>query len=168
MTENLVVRSALPRILARQGLTVADLVRRIEAKGVHFDKKTIYRLAQGEVLRTLNVSAVAAIGRALKLRDPGKLLLWTVAASSKPRLQRIDAETQARLDELMAKNTEGVLKPAERRELEQLGRRVEKLSLENANLLANHASEGKTRGTRGQRRRGNSATARRRGPAPVV
>ena len=48
--------------------------------------------------------------------------------------------TQVRLDELMSKNTEGTLDDAERRELDQLGRMVEDLSLENARLLASHHS----------------------------
>ncbi len=80
---------------------------RIEESGLHFDKKTTYRLASGEPIRTLNLPVVAAIGRAPKLGDPGQLILWTPAASPSPRLRRVNAETQTRLDELMAKNTEG-------------------------------------------------------------
>ena len=45
MAEKLLVRSAVPKFLARQHLTVADLVRRMEDGGFHVDKKTIYRLA---------------------------------------------------------------------------------------------------------------------------
>lgn len=168
MTENLTVRSALPKILARQRLTVADLIRRIEESGLHFDKKTIYRLASGEPVRTLNLPAVTAIGRALKLRDPGKLLLWTTASSPRPQLRRIDAETQARLDELMAKNTEGSLSTTERRELEKLGRQVETLSLENAHLLASHASGRKPGVARGQRREIKPDAARRRGLTKTI
>ena len=70
------------------------------------------------------------------MSDPGKLIIWATT----PRLQRIDAATQERLDELMGKNTEGTLNAAERRELDKLGRLVEKLSLENARLLASHGS----------------------------
>ena len=128
MAENLAVRSALPKILARQRLTVADLVRRIEESGFQFDKKTIYRLASGEPVRTLNLPVIAVIGRVLKLRDPGKPILWSSALSPSPRLRRINAETQARLDKLMAKNTEGNLTTIERRELERLGRQVESCS----------------------------------------
>ena len=162
MTENLAARSALPKILARQRLTVGDLVRRIEESGFHFDKKTIYRLASGEPVRTLNLEAVAAIGRALKMRDFGKLILWTPALSPSPRLRRINTETQVRLDELMSKNTENSLTTTERRELEKLGRQVEKLSLENAHLLASHTSRKKAGVRRGQRRKGKPDAARRR------
>ena len=59
--------------------------------------------------------------------------------SSSPRLahlRRIDASAQARLEHLMTKNTEGTLEPEERREMEELGRMAETLSLENARLLA--------------------------------
>ena len=48
---------------------------------------------------------------------------------------RIDSVTQDRLDDLMSRNTEGKLKPGERRELESLVETVERLSLENARML---------------------------------
>ncbi len=140
MVEKLLVRSAVPKFLARQRLTVADLVRRMEDSGFRFDKKTIYRLASDAPMRNLNMPVVAAIGRVLKLSDPGKLIDWSTSLGQPSRLQRIDADTQARLDELMGKNTEGTLDTAERRELGKLGRLVEKLSLENARLLASHGS----------------------------
>ncbi len=140
MAEKLLVRSAVPKFLARQRLTVADLVRRMEDSGFRFDKKTIYRLASDAPVRNLNLPVVAAIGRVLKLSDPGKLIDWSSSLGQPSRLQRIDADTQGRLDELMGKNTEGTLDAAERRELGKLGRLVEKLSLENARLLASHGS----------------------------
>ncbi len=140
MAEKLLVHSAVSKFLARQRLTVADLVRRMEDSGFRFDKKTIYRLASEAPVRNLNLPVVAAIGRVLKLSDPGKLIDWSTSSAQPPRLQRIDAGTQARLDELMGKNTEGTLDAIERRELDRLGRLVEKLSLENARLLASHGS----------------------------
>ncbi len=140
MAEKILVRSAVPKFLARQRLTVADLVRRMEDSGFRFDKKTIYRLASDAPVRNLNLPVVAAIGRVLKLSDPGKLIDWSTSLGQPSRLQRIDADTQARLDELMGKNTEGTLDAVERRELDKLGRLVEKLSLENARLLASHGS----------------------------
>ena len=74
MTEKFTVRSAVPKFLARQRLSVADLVRRMEEQGFRFDKKTIYRLASDAPVRNLNLPVVAAIGRVLKLSDPGKLI----------------------------------------------------------------------------------------------
>ena len=61
------------------------------------------------------------------------------ARTSSPRLahlRRIDAATQARLEHLMTKNTEGTLEPEERREMDELGGLAESLSLENARVLA--------------------------------
>lgn len=143
MAEKFTVRSAVPKFLARQHLSVAELVRRMEEQGFRFDKKTIYRLASDAPVRNLNLPVMAAIGRVLKLRDPGKLIDWSVASGQPPRLQRVEAATQGRLDELMGKNTEGALDAAERRELDKLGRLVEKLSLENARLLASHGAAAK-------------------------
>ena len=164
MAERLLVRSAVPKFLARQRLTVADLMRRMQESGFRFDKKTIYRLASDAPMRNVNLPAVVAIGRVLKLSDPGKLIDWSLAAAQPPRLQRVDAHTQARLDELMGKNTEGALSAAERREFEKLGRLVEKLSLENARLLAAHGAAGngaaaKKRAITPRRARGRSTPA---------
>lgn len=141
MAERFLVRSAVSKVLAGKRLTVADLLRRMEESGFRFDKKTIYRLASDTPMRSVNLRAVAAVGRALKLRDPGKLIDWSMAGQQPVRLRRIDADTQARLDVLMDKNTEGTLTAGERRELDKLGRQAEKLSLENARLLAAHGSE---------------------------
>ncbi len=44
-----------------------------------------------------------------------------------------------RLEVLMAKNNEGTITAAERRELATMGETMERLSLENARLLAKHA-----------------------------
>lgn len=141
MTEMPTVRLKLSSILSENGMSVADLIRRIETSGYCFDKKTVYRMASEQALQTLNLPILAAIGRVLEMSDPGKLIQWSPSESG--RLQRIDAGTQARLDELMAKNTEGELDAAERVEFEKLGRRVENLSLENARLLARHAQANK-------------------------
>jgi hypothetical protein len=140
-------RSSLAGILRQKQWTVADLLRRMDEMGVALDKKTVYRLATNEPLRTLNLPVVAAVSHALELEDPSELICWTASASP-PRLQRIDEATQARLDELMDKNTEGRLQAAERREFEKLGELVEKLSLENASLLARQTRLNEDGGTR--------------------
>ena len=160
MAEKLLVRSAVPKFLARQRLTVADLVRRMEDGGFRVDKKTIYRLASDAPVRNLNLPVMAAIGRVLKVSDPGKLIDWSTASGQPPQLKQIEANTQARLDELMGKNTEGILNAAERRELDKLGKQVEKISLENAHLLAAHSSA--ARRAIGEKRRGMSGRTRRR------
>lgn len=50
-------------------------------------------------------------------------------------MENFDPKKQARLDELMARNTEGALSSAERTELVTLVRAAEKLMLENARAL---------------------------------
>ena len=61
-----------------------------------------------------------------------------------PKMARMDAVTQDRLDELMGRNTEGKLTLKERRELERLVEEAERLSLDNARLLAGHGRKSKT------------------------
>ena len=62
----------------------------------------------------------------------------STASGQPPPLLRIEADTQARLDELIGKNIEGILNVAERRELDKLGKQAEKISLKNVRLLAAH------------------------------
>ena len=163
MTGILFARSSLGGILTQKRLTVADLLRRINEMGVTLDKKTVYRMAGNEPIRTLNLPAVAAVSHALELSDPSVLIEWMDAASP-PRLQRIDEATQARLDELMERNTEGTLKAVERREFERLGELVEKLSLENASLVAQQTRVMEDGGARGYRVKALPAKGKR---APV-
>ena len=63
----------------------------------------------------------------------GDLLVWEPV---KPRLHRIGADVQARLDVLMEKNNQDTITAREKNELEELGKTVEHLSLENARMLA--------------------------------
>jgi hypothetical protein len=126
--------SALPALLLKQRLTVAQLYQRLEARGFHFDRKSVYRLAQPAPLRTLNMPLVGAICDELAV--PLERLIQLNAPA--PVLSRIDSATQDRLDELLSRNSEGTLAAKERRELEGLVERVEQMSLENARLLARH------------------------------
>lgn len=127
--------STFPDLLAELRLTVADVHQRLIARGWKFDKKTLYRLASHEPMQTINAPVVGAVCEEFKigLED---LLVWERPA---PKLHKIDARTQARLDCLMRKNNEGTLNAAERKELGALGETVERLSLENARMLAAHA-----------------------------
>jgi len=54
---------------------------------------------------------------------------------TRPKLHRIGAETQARLDFLMGKNNEGTINSSERKELNSLGKLAEGLSMKNARIL---------------------------------
>lgn len=124
--------SALPEMLNQRRLSVADICRRLQSKGLKFDKKTLYRLARPEPMQTISIPVVGALCQELNV-SLGELISLT---PPKRKLHRIDGKTQKRLDELMTRNTEGELTAKERKELEELGELVERLSFENAQLLA--------------------------------
>jgi len=82
--------------------------------------------------------------------------LWHLKRG-KPELHRIDEKTQERLFFLMGKNNEGKLSDREARELAELGDYAEKLSLENARILAAAATAAKKRNPNAHQR--TAATA---------
>jgi hypothetical protein len=126
--------SALPEVLRRRRMTVADIYRKLLSQGLKFDKKTLYRLASPKPMQTINIPVIGALCRELDI-TLGELISLT---PHETKLQRIDEKTQRRLDELMTRNTEGELTAKERKELEELGELVERLSFQNAQLLARH------------------------------
>ncbi len=134
MNETASAYSALPQMLSQRRLTVADIFRSLQSKGLKFDKKTLYRLASPEPMQTINIPVVGALCRELNV-GLGELISFN---PPRPKLQRINPKMQRRLDELMTRNTEGKLNARERKELEHLGHQAEQLSLENARLLARH------------------------------
>lgn len=127
--------SILPQLLSERRLTVADVHKRLLERGFRFDKKTLYRLISPEPLHRIDTPVMGAICKEFKV-GLDDLLVWEPV---KPKLRRIDSETQERLDFLMEKNNEGTITEAERRELLKLGEMVERLSLENARLVASQA-----------------------------
>jgi hypothetical protein len=82
------------------------------------------------------------------------------AASLGPKIRRINAKTQGRLDQLMAKSNEGQISKAEQIELEAVAGDLERLSIENAMILAAHART-PTTGPRGD----SSVKRQRKAPA---
>lgn len=127
--------STLPQLLIERRLTVADMHKRLLKRGFRFDKKTLYRLISPEPLHRIDTPVMGAICKEFKV-GLDDLLVWEPV---KPKLQRIDSETQERLDFLMEKNNEGTINETERKELLKLGEIVERLSLENARLVASQA-----------------------------
>ena len=132
--------SALPSLLLRQRMSVAELCKRLESGGQHFDRKSVYRLASDAPLQTLNMPLVGAVCEELQVDLQHLISL----APPPPKMARMDAVTQDRLDELMGRNTEGKLTLKEHRELERLVEEAERLSLDNARLLAGHSRKSKT------------------------
>ena len=53
--------SALPSLLLRKRMSVAELYKRLESGGQHFDRKSVYRLASDAPLQTLNMPLVGAV-----------------------------------------------------------------------------------------------------------
>jgi DNA-binding Xre family transcriptional regulator len=131
--------SRLSKILATHRFTVADLCKRLRQKGVPFDRKTVYRLAGFKPMQTINASILGAVCAELEI-GIGDLIAWE---PSKPELHRIDEKTQKRLTVLMGRSNEGQLTDREARDLAELGDYAEKLSLENARILANAAAAAK-------------------------
>jgi hypothetical protein len=139
--------SHLSQILTTHRFTVADLCKRLTEKGVSFDRKTVYRLASFKPLQTINAPILGAVCDELNI-GVEEVIAWE---PSKPELHRIDDKTQQRLSFLMARNNEGKLTAAEARELADLGNYAEKLSLENARILADAAAAAKRRSSTPQR-----------------
>ncbi len=132
--------SALPSLLLRKRMSVPELYKRLESGGQHFDRKSVYRLASDAPLQTLNMPLVGAVCEELQVELQHLISL----APPFPKMARMEAVTQDRLDELMGRNTEGKLTVKERQELERLLAEAERLSLENARLLAGHGKKSKT------------------------
>lgn len=124
--------SKLSEILATNHTSVAQLSNRLRAKGISFDRKTLYRLASAAPLLSISTPVLKAVCEELQI-GIGDVLGWE---PPQPRLHRIDDATQERLSTLMAKSNENELSDSERAELERLGSEAERLSLENARILA--------------------------------
>jgi len=131
--------SALPSILLKRRISVAELYQRLKSGGRHFDRKSVYRLASHEPFQTLNMPLVGAVCDELAVDLQHLISL----APPPPKLERLDAAMQDRLDELMSRNNEGKLTGSERRELGKMVDEVERISLTNARLMARQAGRAK-------------------------
>jgi len=140
--------STLPDLLTKARLTVAEMHKRLTARGFRFDKKTLYRLASPEPMQRIDAPVVGAICEEFDV-NLGDLLVWQPV---KPRLHRIGADVQTRLDVLMEKNNQGRLTVREKKELDELGTTVERLSMENARMLSRN-SKPRPAARRGQKKR---------------
>jgi DNA-binding Xre family transcriptional regulator len=113
----------------------------LSQKGIPFDRKTLYRLAGFKPMQTINAPILRAVCEELNV-GVGDIIAWE---PSKPELHHIDEKTQQRLSFLMDRNNEGQLTDDEASELAALGEYAEKLSLENAWILADAAAAAKKR-----------------------
>jgi hypothetical protein len=113
-------------------MSVPELRRQLELQGLSVNLKSLYRLARDdEPLERLNLRVARMICQVCDV-PLSRLIAFEVEA----RLRRLSVAKQKRLDALMAKNNEGRLTPADRREYEQLAHETEKIALGNARKLA--------------------------------
>ena len=125
--------SRLRRVLSEQNISVPELHRRINKRGMRVNLKSLYRLAHDlEPLARLDLRVAGAVCQVCQV-PLSELIAF---APEKPRLQRLSAAKQKRLDALMTKNNDGKLTRAEHEELRGLVREAEEIALANARILA--------------------------------
>jgi hypothetical protein len=152
------------QILAERNWSIPDLIKRLESRGYHFDRKTVYRVKDLKPLHQINAKLVSALCEIFDLP------LDQVIALQPPKLRRLDDVADKRLTELMDKNTEGELTEAEKEELEQLGSLAQALSIQNARTLVAYRKANGTVDVNQLLRQkvtvaaGRSAAARHKGP----
>jgi DNA-binding Xre family transcriptional regulator len=129
--------SNLKLILAQRNLSVLDLHKKLQKRGVAVNVKSLYRLAEPEPLWKIDTRIVNAICQTFGLQ------LGDLIQLEKPtkQLQRMDAEKQERLEALMEKNNEGEPTRAERAELTRLVEESQRISLHNARVLVEQKRE---------------------------
>ncbi len=126
-----VAYSNLEFLLARRNLSVPALQRKLESAGVPVNIKSLYRLTEGSPLQKIDLRIAAAICQACGA-EFSELISFE---KPKAQLQRLDVRTQSRLDSLMAKNNEGQLTTAERKEFTELADQAHRISMQNARML---------------------------------
>lgn len=125
--------SRLKHLLGKRRMTVPDLQRRIQERGFRVNLKSLYRLSKEDrPLERLDLRLAGAICQTCRI--PLSELITFEAPSFK--LYRISAAKQKRLDQLMTKNNDGLLNPAEKKEFRALVKEAEELTLANARMLA--------------------------------
>jgi len=124
--------SNLAFVLAERKLTVPRLQKRLRSAGARVNIKTLYRWTSPTPLERIDGRVTAAICSTCHVKL-GDLLVFD---PPKPKFQRLDKISQARLDHLMDKNTEGELTVQEAKELKELVSKAEEMTFKNARMLA--------------------------------
>ena len=116
---------------AWSNLSVLDLQKTLQKRGVSVNVKSLYRLAEPAPLWKIDTRIVNAICQTFDLE------LGDLIQLEKPtkELKRLAAERQQRLDALMQKNNAGELTRAERAELTRLVEESQRISRQNARVL---------------------------------
>ena len=128
--------SRLKAILDAQGLTTADLVRRVQEQGDRINAKSIYRLADPEEpLEKVDMRVIGCVCSALGAGIADLLTFHEPAV-----IEEFDRASQDRMDVLMARHSDRTVKSlsaGERTELESLIEEAEAVARGNARRLAN-------------------------------
>lgn len=124
--------SRLKQVLHRRGITIPELLRRMEQRGIHVSPKSLYRLNnEHEPLQRLDLRVAGAICQVCDV----SLSELVDFESDTDALSRLPTVKQDRLDNLMTKNNEGELSVAEQQELQDLVTEAEAVALRNARIL---------------------------------
>ena len=124
--------SRLKQVLSRQKITVPELLRRLDQRGLHVNPKSLYRLSnEHQPLQRLDLRVAGAICQVCEV-SLSELVGFEPEAKT---LAQLPTARQKRLDTLMAKNNEGKLSTAEQRELRGLVAEAETVVLRNARVL---------------------------------
>ena len=127
--------SRLKRMLETNKLSVPELHRQIERRGVHVNVKSLYRLAdEHRPLERLDLRVAGAICQVCNVPISELITFQT----NRPKLRRFSAAKHRRLEALMTKNNDGALSSPEAEELRTLVREAEEMTVENARSLAGH------------------------------
>src|SRR5262245_52961378 len=106
--------SRLKRMLDTHNLSVPELHRQIERRGVHVTVKSLYRLAdEHKPLERLDLRVAGAICQVCNVPISELITFQT----SRTKLRRFSAAKQRRLEALMTKNNDGALSASEAEEL---------------------------------------------------
>jgi len=129
----LVAYSRLRKILDERRLSVPELHRRLQQQDRGVNIKSLYRLNDAQQpLTRLDLRVAGAI---CQLCDVTLADLVDFSAQG-AKLATLAAEKQDRLDMLMDKNNQGRLSRKEQRELQDLVRETQDITLHNARILA--------------------------------
>ena len=125
--------SRLDQLLSRRKMTIPELQKRIEQHGVHINLKSLYRLnKRHQPLQRLDLRVAGAICQEFEV-SLDELINFQ---KENNQLAQLPADQQQRLEELMAKNNEGLLTNTQQQELQDLVHKAEQITLHNARLLA--------------------------------
>jgi DNA-binding Xre family transcriptional regulator len=127
--------SRLTNILSERKMTAADLGRALGRQGIRVNPKTLYRLTDPTTpIERLDMAVAGEICKALEIEI--SMLVSFESGRRNTGLQRLALTRQRRLDVLLERQAEGRLEAREDKELADLVREAELLTLRNARTLA--------------------------------